>query len=145
MKKLFLTIMIFSFVLGFSQRNKTYIMLNYPSICCGPPSIEPLIIAVVQFQKEHKLQKFEIFQEKQLGREMAYNLYIGIDKLDEEKRAAFMEKIKTAIDKQNETRVKDWVGSVEIMEALVTREEIQQLLKKPRKRYNKIVPFNYNS
>lgn len=118
MKKIIITVFLFSSVFFFSQKNQNYIQVSYSSICCGTPSTQPLMDYVKRFEKKNKLKSFEILQQGGLGREGEFNLYIGIDKLSKKKRKTFLKGLQSAVALQNEQRKKDSDGHVNLDSAV---------------------------
>ncbi|MDR6404135.1 MULTISPECIES: hypothetical protein [Chryseobacterium] len=116
MKKILLTIGLFSFTLFFAQKSENYLQIGYSSICCGTPSDKPVMDFVNQFQKKNKIKALEIYKQSGLGREGEYNLYIGMDKLSKTQKTNFVRGLKTAIDSQNNSRSKNRDGIVNFSE-----------------------------
>lgn len=128
MKKIIITVFLFSSVFFFSQKNQNYIQVSYSSICCGTPSTQPLMDYVKRFEKKNKLKSFEILQQGGLGREGEFNLYIGIDKLSKKKKATFLKGLQSALALQNEKRKKDSDGHVNLdSEAAVHGSDLKDI------------------
>ncbi|ALR30686.1 hypothetical protein ATE47_09170 [Chryseobacterium sp. IHB B 17019] len=116
MKKILLTIGLFSCTLFFAQKSENYLQIGYSSICCGTPSDKPVMDFVNQFQKKNKIKALEVYKQSGLGREGEYNLYIGMDKLSKTQKTNFVRGLKTAIDSQNNSRSKNRDGIVNFSE-----------------------------
>jgi hypothetical protein len=116
MKKILLTIGLFSCTLFFAQKSESYLQIGYSSICCGTPSDKPVMDFVNQFQKKNKVKELEVYKQSGLGREGEYNLYIGMDKLSRTQKTNFVKGLRTAIDSQNNSRSKNRDGIVNFSE-----------------------------
>jgi hypothetical protein len=117
MKKILLTIGLFSFTFFFSQKNENYLQIGYHSICCGTPPDKPVMDYLTQFQKKNKVKNFEIYKQSGLGREGEFNIYVGIDQFSKTQKAKFISGLRAAIDNQNNSRRKNRDGSVSFDEA----------------------------
>lgn len=112
MKKIIVIVALFSFGMFFSQKNQNYLEISYSSICCGTPSTTPVINYVSQFQKKNKTKAFEILQQRGLGREGEFNLYISTDQLSKTQKVNFLKGLKSAISSQNTKRNESSEGIV---------------------------------
>ncbi|GAA5083123.1 hypothetical protein GCM10023210_01310 [Chryseobacterium ginsengisoli] len=112
MKKILLTIGLFSSVLFFAQKSENYLQIGYHSICCGTPSDKPVMDFISQFQKKNKIKGFETYRQSGLGREGEFNIYIGTDGFSKSQKTKFISGLKAAIDNQNNTRQKNRDGRV---------------------------------
>jgi len=112
MKKILLTIGLFSTVLFFAQKNENYLVVGYHSICCGTPSDQPVMNFINQFQKKNKVKNFEVYRQSGLGREGEFNLYIGTDKFSKTQKTQFVNGLKAAIDAQNRMKKPNRDGNV---------------------------------
>ena len=122
MKKVILTLGLFCFAFFSAQNNQNYLEISYVSICCGPPSEDPVINYISQFQKKNKLKAFEIYELSGLGREGEYNLYIGIDKLSKTKRNKFIKGLQSTIDSQNNKRDQSRDGIVNFDSTMLVKK-----------------------
>lgn len=121
MKKLFLTIAVFSCVFFFAQKSENYIEISYNSICCGPPSSTPVMNYVNSFQG--KKNTLEVYRQSRLGREGEYKLFIGIDALSKNKKAKFIKGLEAAINSQNKSRNESSDGIVNFESQKIVKKE----------------------
>lgn len=121
MKKLFLTIAVFSCTFFFAQKSENYIEISYNSICCGPPSSSPVMNYVNSFQG--KKNTLEVYQQSRLGREGEYKLFIGIDALSKSKKAKFIKGLEAAINSQNKARNESSDGIVNFESQKIVKKE----------------------
>lgn len=126
MKKLFLTITVFSCVFFFAQKSQNYIEISYNSICCGTPSSTPVMNYINNFQG--KKNTLEIYRQSHLGREGEYKLFIGIDALSKSKKAKFIKGLEAAINSQNKSRNESSDGIVNFeSQKIVSKEKLSTL------------------
>ncbi|WP_175621015.1 hypothetical protein [Chryseobacterium schmidteae] len=121
MKKLFLTIAVFSCAFFFAQKSENYIEISYNSICCGPPSSSPVMNYINSFQG--KKNNIEVYRQSRLGREGEYKLFIGIDALSKSKKAKFIKGLETAINSQNKARNESSDGIVNFESQKIVKKE----------------------
>lgn len=121
MKKLFLTIAVFSCAFFFAQKSENYIEIGYNSICCGTPSTAPVMNYINSFQG--KKNTLEIYQQSGLGREGEYKLFIGIDALSKSKKAKFIKGLESAINSQNKSRNENSDGIVNFDSRKIVKKE----------------------
>ncbi|OBW40208.1 hypothetical protein AB670_03446 [Chryseobacterium sp. MOF25P] len=121
MKKLFLTIAVFSCTFFFAQKSENYIEISYNSICCGPPSSAPVINYINSFQG--KKNTLEVYQQSRLGREGEYKLFIGIDALSKSKKAKFIKGLEATINSQNKSRNESSDGIVNFESQKIVKKE----------------------
>lgn len=114
MKKIALIIGILSCGFFFSQKSEKYIPVGYSSICCGPPSANPVMNYILEFQKKNKKRVLEVYKQSGLGREGEYTLYIGIDSLTKSKKKKFMTGLESVINLQNSKKDEGRDGSVAV-------------------------------
>ena len=122
MKKILLTIGLFSFTFFFSQKNENYLQVGYHSICCGTPSDKPVMNFINQFQKKHKIKNFEVYKQSGLGREGEFNIYIGTDSFSKTQKTKFVEGLKVAINAQNKAKKINRDGNVSFEETETVRK-----------------------
>ncbi|MCD1117950.1 hypothetical protein [Chryseobacterium turcicum] len=126
MKKLFLTIAVFSCVFFFAQKSQNYVEISYNSICCGTPSSTPVMNYINSFQG--KKNTLEIYRQSRLGREGEYKLFIGIDALSKSKKAKFIKGLEAAINSQNKSRNESSDGIVNFdSQKIVSKEKLSTL------------------
>lgn len=121
MKKLFLTIAVFSCVFFFAQKSENYIEIGYNSICCGTPSSAPVMNYINSFQG--KKNTLEIYRQSGLGREGEYKLFIGIDALSKSKKVKFIKGLEAAINSQNKSRNENSDGIVDFNSRTIIKKE----------------------
>ncbi|MEY8760342.1 hypothetical protein [Chryseobacterium tongliaoense] len=127
MKKAVVIFSIFCSTFFFSQKNQSYLQIGYASICCGTPSADPVLNYVKKFQKKNKIRAFEIYEQRGLGREGEFNLYIGIDKLSKVQKSNFIKGLQAAIRSQNGQRNQSRDGIVNFEEAtIITKEDLSK-------------------
>lgn len=112
MKKIFLTIAIFGSVFFLAQKSKTFLQIDYTSMCCGTPSTVPVTNYIESFQKKNSARPIEVFVQPGMGREGEFRLYLGIDTLSKAKRKKFIQGLEATVTSQNNTRNKNSDGSV---------------------------------
>ncbi|WP_426278521.1 hypothetical protein ACN9MN_04165 [Chryseobacterium sp. S-02] len=122
MKKIIVTLGLFSAVLFSAQKSENYLQIGYASICCGTPSNKPVMDYINQFQKKSKIKNLEMYRQSGLGREGEYNLYIGIDGLSKTQKTSFIKGLKAAIDAQNNARNKESNGIVNFNESEMVKK-----------------------
>ncbi|PIF46397.1 hypothetical protein CLU96_3428 [Chryseobacterium sp. 52] len=112
----------------FSQKNMKYIQIGYSSICCGPPSTQPVMDYLKQFEKRNHLKSFEILMQRGLGKEGEFNLYIGIDRLGKKQKSNFTKGLQSAINLQNKTKKQDSDGSLGFDSAvIITKSDLANI------------------
>lgn len=121
MKKLFLTIAVFSCAFFFAQKSENYIEISYNSICCGTPSSAPVMNYINSFQGKKNI--LEIYRQSRLGREGEYKLFIGIDALSKSKKAKFIKGLEAAINSQNKSRNENSDGIVDFNSRTIIKKE----------------------
>ena len=121
MKKIILTIAVFSCVFFFAQKSENYIEISYNSICCGTPSSAPVMNYINSFQG--KKNTLEIYRQSGLGREGEYKLFIGIDALSKSKKAKFIKGLEAAINSQNKSRNENSDGIVDFNSRTIIKKE----------------------
>ncbi|SIQ51308.1 hypothetical protein SAMN05880574_1157 [Chryseobacterium sp. RU37D] len=122
MKKIGLTIGLFSCAILFAQKSQNYLQISYSSICCGTPSDSPVMDYLSIFEKKNKIKGLEVYKQSGLGREGEYNLYIGTDNLSKTQKTSFINGLKTAIDNQNSARAKNRDGIVNFSETEIVKK-----------------------
>lgn len=122
MKKILLTIGLFSTVLFFAQKSENYLQVGYHSICCGTPSDKPVMDFISQFQKKNKIKNFEVYRQSGLGREGEFNLYIGTDTFSKTQKIKFVEGLKAAINNQNKMKKANRDGNVSFDETMTVKK-----------------------
>ncbi|WP_415327765.1 hypothetical protein [Chryseobacterium sp. MMS23-Vi53] len=122
MKKVLLTIGLFTSVFFFSQKNENFLQVGYHSICCGTPSDKPVMNFINQFQQKNKIKNFEVYKQSGLGREGEFNIYIGTDKFSKTQKAKFVEGLKAAIDAQNRMKKPNRDGNVSFEETEMVKK-----------------------
>lgn len=122
MKKILLTIGLFSTVLFFAQKSENYLQVGYHSICCGTPSDKPVMDFISQFQKKNKIKNFEVYRQSGLGREGEFNLYIGTDTFSKTQKIKFAEGLKAAINNQNKMKKANRDGNVSFDETMTVKK-----------------------
>ncbi|MNU35980.1 hypothetical protein D3C71_245880 [compost metagenome] len=121
MKKIFLTIAVFSCAFFFAQKSENYIEIGYNSICCGTPSSSPVMNYINSFQG--KKNTLEIYRQSRLGREGEYKLFIGIDALSKSKKAKFIKGLEATINSQNKSRNENSDGIVDFNSRTIIKKE----------------------
>jgi hypothetical protein len=104
MKKILLTIGLFSSVLFFAQKNENYLQIGYHSMCCGTPSADPVLNYINQFKKKNKIKNFEVYRQNGLGREGEFNIYIGTDGFSQKQKSKFITGLQATVNSQNKAR-----------------------------------------
>lgn len=122
MKKILLTIGLFSTVLFFAQKNENYLVVGYHSICCGTPSDKPVMDFINTFRTKNKIKNFEVYRQNGLGREGEFNLYIGTDTFSKTQKMQFVNGLKAAIDAQNRMKKPNRDGNVSFDETEVIKK-----------------------
>ncbi|BEV04492.1 hypothetical protein [Chryseobacterium gambrini] len=130
-------------VFSFSQTKKEYIMVSYSSICCGTPSEKPIMDFVKKFEIENKLPPFEIFVEYGLGDEGEHAFYIGTDNLNPKSIKSFVKGLKITATKQNNKRLKNRDGSVNVDDKLTLNATLKSIKNKPINQLNSLTIYNY--
>lgn len=128
MKKIFLTLGIFSCVFFYSQKSSTFLYLDYNSMCCGPPSTNPVMSYIEAFQNKNKKKIIEVYRQSGLGREGEFKLLVGIDALSKCKRKKFIKGLEETVLSQNNTRNLSSDGSIFFTSTQsVTNDELKKL------------------
>jgi hypothetical protein len=122
MKKIIVTIALFSSVLFFAQKSENYLQVGYHSICCGTPSDKPVMDFISQFQKKNKIKSFETYRQSGLGREGEFNIYIGTDGFSKKQKVKFLEGLRAAVNSQNKTRKPNRDGNVTFDETQMVKK-----------------------
>ena len=121
MKKIILTIAVFSCAFLFAQKSENYIEIGYNSICCGTPSSAPVMNYIKSFQGKKNI--LEIYRQSRLGREGEYKLFIGIDALSKSKKAKFIKGLEATINSQNKSRNENSDGIVDFNSRTIIKKE----------------------
>lgn len=121
MKKIILTIAVFSCAFFLAQKSENYIEISYNSICCGTPSSTPVMNYINSFQG--KKNTLEIYRQSGLGREGEYKLFIGIDALSKSKKTKFIKGLEAAINSQNKSRNESSDGIVNFESQKIVKKE----------------------
>lgn len=121
MKKIILTIAVFSYAFFFAQKSENYIEISYNSICCGPPSSSSVMNYIESFQG--KKNTLEVYRQSRLGREGEYKLFIGIDALSKNKKSKFIKGLEAAINSQNKSRNENSDGIVNFDSRKIVKKE----------------------
>jgi hypothetical protein len=122
MKKIIVTIALFSSVLFFAQKSENYLQVGYHSICCGTPSDKPVMDYITQFQKKNKIKSFETYRQSGLGREGEFNIYIGIDGFSKKQKVKFMKGLRAAVNGQNKMRKPNRDGNITFDETQMVKK-----------------------
>ena len=142
MKKLLLFSFPLLFAISFAQKNEKYVRIDLSSICCGPPSDQPLINYLEEFRQKNKLKDFEIWLETGLGDEGEYALYIGVDRLNPKKENTFISGIKSIVNDFESSRNINQDGNIRFHDDLVKKDELIKKQNKRTNRYSKLVLYN---
>lgn len=142
MKKLLLFSFPLLFAISFAQKNEKYVRIDFSSICCGPPSDQPLINYLEEFRQKNKLKDFEIWLETGLGDEGEYALYIGVDRLNPKKENTFISGIKSIVNDFESSRNINQDGNIRFHDDLVKKDELIKKQNKRTNRYSKLVLYN---
>lgn len=119
MKKILLVFGLFCFSFFFSQKNQNYLQVGYASICCGPPSADPVMNYIGTFVKKNKIKNLEVYRQSGLGKEGEFSLYIGIDTLSKKQKTNFIKGLQSAVSLQNNQKSKNGSGIVNFDETMV--------------------------
>ncbi|SHE76503.1 hypothetical protein [Chryseobacterium takakiae] len=122
MKKILLTIGLFSTVLFFAQKNENYFVVGYHSICCGTPSDKPVMDFINTFRTKNKIKNFEVYRQNGLGREGEFNLYIGTDTFSKTQKTQFVNGLKAVIEAQNRMKKPNRDGDVSFNETEIIKK-----------------------
>ena len=142
MKKLLLFSFPLLFAISFAQKNEKFVRIDFSSICCGPPSDQPLINYLEEFRQKNKLKDFEIWLETGLGDEGEYALYIGVDRLNPKKENTFISGIKSIVNDFESSRNINQDGNIRFHDDLVKKDELSKKQNKSTNRYSKLVLYN---
>lgn len=128
MKKIFLTLGIFSCVFFYAQKSENFYEISYNSICCGTPSTASVMNYIEAFKAKNKGKEIEVFRQSGLGREGEFRLYIGIDALSKSKKKKFVTGLEAAVNSQNNARNKSSDGTVNFQSTgLVKKEDLKKI------------------
>lgn len=114
MKNIFLIFSLAFSTLFYAQKSENYLQVSYNSICCGTPSIDPVINFIEKFQKKNKGKKIEIFLQSGLGREGEFKLLIGTDMLSDTQKKNFVKCLQSVVNNQNKSRNVNRDGIVDL-------------------------------
>lgn len=104
MKKIITAAAVFCFALFFSQKNQNYLEIGYASICCGPPSDQPVISYLKDFKKKNQIRSLEILKQSGLGREGEFALYVGTDYLTKNQKNRLIRGLMATVSNQNQNQ-----------------------------------------
>lgn len=121
MKNIFLIFGLFFSTLFFAQKSENYLQIGFNSICCGPPSTEPVMNFIEKFQC--KKRPVEVFRQSGLGREGEFNLYLGIDALSNVKKKKFISGLDSVVKAQNNARNRNRDGIVNFNSSEILKKE----------------------
>lgn len=119
MKKGIAALAVFCFTFFFSQKNQKYLEISYASICCGPPSEKPVISYLKEFKKKNQIKSLEVLQQKGLGKEGEFSLYVGTDYLNPNQKSRLIRGLMATVSNQNNKRVQSSNGMVNFDSAVV--------------------------
>jgi hypothetical protein len=122
MKKIIVTIGLFSSILFFAQKSENYLQVGYHSICCGTPSDKPVMDYITQFQKKNKIKSFETYRQSGLGREGEFNIYIGTDGFSKKQKVEFLKGLRAAVNGQNKMRKPNRDGNITFDETQMVKK-----------------------
>lgn len=122
MKKILLTIGLFSTVLFFAQKNENYFVVGYHSICCGTPSDKQVMDFINTFRTKNKIKNFEVYRQNGLGREGEFKLYIGTDTFSKTQKTQFVNGLKAVIEAQNRMKKPNRDGDVSFNETEIIKK-----------------------
>ncbi|MFC4261291.1 hypothetical protein ACFOWM_00245 [Ferruginibacter yonginensis] len=100
MKKLLLLMLVatFSTQLKAQQTSNTYrVVVMFSSECCGVPNEQPLLKAIAQFKKQHKIKKISYDNIGPIGREGEYYMAFRLKELNKFKTAAFIKMVNKVV------------------------------------------------
>ena len=112
MRKIVLAAALFCFTCFYSQKNQSYLAINYGSVCCGPPSEKPVISFLKEFKRKNQIKSLEIIRQSGMGREGEFNLYVGTDFLTRNQRSRLIRGITATVSNQNNDRKQYSNGTV---------------------------------
>ncbi|MGN7863390.1 hypothetical protein [Chryseobacterium sp.] len=122
MKKGIAAVAVLCFTFFFSQKSQRYLEIGYTSICCGPPSEKPVISYLKEFRRKNRIKNLEILQQKGLGKEGEFALYIGTDYLSSNQRNRLVRGLMATISNQNNSRTQDSKGAVNFDSAMIVHQ-----------------------
>lgn len=112
MKKGIAALAVFCSIFFYSQKNQKYLEISYASICCGPPSEKPVISFLKEFKKKNQIKSLEVLQQRGLGREGEFSLYVGTDYLSPNQKSRLIRGLMATVSNQNNKRAQDTSGMV---------------------------------
>lgn len=115
MKKVIVIFGVFSSAVLFGQKSEEFVKINYNSICCGTPSVDPVINYIENFKKSNNTKKVEVYKQPGLGREGEFRLYVGASCLPKAKKSKFWNGLESTINAQNKSRTTGSDGMVELL------------------------------
>ncbi|HCN51186.1 MAG TPA: hypothetical protein DIT10_19180 [Chryseobacterium sp.] len=122
MKKGIAAVAVFCFAFFFSQKNQKYLEISYGSVCCGPPSEKPVISYLKEFKKKNQIKTLEIFQQRGLGKEGEFSLYVGTDYLTSNQKKRLVRGLMATVSNQNNNKKQDSNGMVSFDSAAVVSQ-----------------------
>lgn len=123
--------------------NASVIVLEYTSICCGPPSEMPVLNYVRDFAKSNKMIKPFVYQKIGLGREGEFNLYITLEQVTAANFKPFMAGLQKTVSAQNAARDKSSGGHINFSEKRLNGTEWQRLLDESKNSRSPISTYTY--
>lgn len=84
------------------QTDSTHAVIQYSSVCCGPPSAAPVKDFVHAYERKHQLSPIRITEKTGRGMEGEFSLYIEMKNV--KNRDKFLKQLKQVIEKQNSNR-----------------------------------------
>ncbi|MDR2236149.1 MAG: hypothetical protein LBE92_08495 [Chryseobacterium sp.] len=123
MKKLLIISSLLFFAFFSAQKNLSYIEIGYSSICCGPPSTDPVLNYLKEFARKNQSKSFEVLTQRGLGREGEFNLYVGIDGLGKKQKRLLMKGLSSIITAQNNKRDEGRDGFVNFDKAITVNKD----------------------
>ena len=130
---------------SFSQMNTKYIVVDYTSICCGTPSEKPIMDYIIKFEKDHKLEAFEMFVEHGLGKEGEHTFYIGTDNLKNKWIKSFLNGLKDTATIQNKQRSNNSDGYVIVKDEFITNASLKNIKDHPRTKMSSLEAYDYKT
>lgn len=118
------------------------LVLEYTSICCGPPSEVPVLTYIRDFSKSNKMIKPFVYKKTGLGKEGEFNLYITLNEFTSSNLKTFLSGLQKTVAAQNSARDSS-SGYVKLYDNQLNPTEWQRMLDESKNSRFPISTYTY--
>lgn len=126
-----------------TDANTSVVVLDYNSVCCGPPSEMPVVNFIQNFVKANKTAKPVVYKKSGLGREGEFKLYIMLNGFNPMSVKPFLAGLQKTVSDQNNSRNKSSDGTINFNERLLSETEWNQTMDESKNSRFPISTYKY--